>query len=374
MTAERAQPSAALPLALSYAALIVYASLYPFDAWRDQGIAPWSFLWAAWPRYWTGFDLGINVAGYLPMGFLAALALLRTRVGGPTWPAVAGGAAAGTLLSFGMEMLQSYLPARIPSNVDLGLNAGGALGGALLAVALARLGLMSGWSRARARWFVPESRGALFLLVLWPVALLFPAAVPFGLGQVFERLEAALAHWLMDTPFLAWLPLREFELQPLVPAMEMLCVALGLLAPIVLGFSVTRAAGQRALLALLIAAAGLAASALSVALSWGPAHAWTWLGAPVVAGGVLALVPAAALLRAPRRLCLVVLLLALALHLGLLNQAPQNPYFALTLASWEQGRFIRFHGLIQWLGWLWPFAVLAHSAAALARRSERPAS
>ena len=26
---------------------------------------------------------------------------------------------------------------------------------------------------------------------------------------------------------------------------------------------------------------------------------------------------------------------------------------------WEQGRFLRFHGLSQWLGWLWPYAALA---------------
>ena len=73
--------SAALPLALAYAALIVYASLYPFADWRDQGIAPWSYLAAPWPKYWTGFDFGINVAGYMPLGFLAAIALLRTQPG-----------------------------------------------------------------------------------------------------------------------------------------------------------------------------------------------------------------------------------------------------------------------------------------------------
>jgi hypothetical protein len=53
--------------------------------------------------------------------------------------------------------------------------------------------------------------------------LLFPASVPFGLGQVMERLEAALAEWLQDTPFLEWMPLREIEMQPLVPGVELLC-------------------------------------------------------------------------------------------------------------------------------------------------------
>jgi len=40
------------------------------------------------------------------------------------------------------------------------------------------------------------------------------------------------------------------------------------------------------------------------------------------------------------------------------SQAPADPYFALSLQAWEQGRFVRFHGLAQWVGWLWPYAAL----------------
>ncbi len=47
-------------------------------------------------------------------------------------------------------------------------------------------------------------------------------------------------------------------------------------------------------------------------------------------------------------------------YLSLLNQAPADPYFSQTLQTWEQGRFIRFHGLAQWLGWLWPYATLVY--------------
>jgi hypothetical protein len=50
----------------------------------------------------------------------------------------------------------------------------------------------------------------------------------------------------------------------------------------------------------------------------------------------------------------------LGIYLVLLNQAPADPYFAQTLQTWEQGRFIRFHGLAQWLGWLWPYAALVY--------------
>jgi hypothetical protein len=63
-------------------------------------------------------------------------------------------------------------------------------------------------------------------------------------------------------------------------------------------------------------------------------------------------------------------LLALSIQLALLNQAPASAYFAQTLQTWEQGRFIRFHGLVQWLGWLWPYAALIYLLARLSGRAD----
>ncbi|HCL85408.1 MAG TPA: VanZ family protein, partial [Comamonadaceae bacterium] len=61
----------AWPLALIYAALIVFASLFPFEGWREQGVSPWVFFTARIPPpYWTWFDVNINVVGYAPLGFL----------------------------------------------------------------------------------------------------------------------------------------------------------------------------------------------------------------------------------------------------------------------------------------------------------------
>jgi VanZ family protein len=355
--------TSAWPLAQAYAALIAYASLYPFTGWRDQGIAPWAFLSSPWPRYWTGFDLAANTAGYAPLGFLLALTLLRSApVPGASrnWLAIGAATGAGAGLAFCMEALQTYLPWRVPSNLDFGLNALGTLLGAALAGALEKLGAVDRWSRFRLRWFVEDARGALVLLALWPIALLFPAAVPLGLGQVFERLEAAVAEWLMDTPFLEWLPVRDVELQPLVPGTELICVALGALVPCLLAYSVMRSVPRRAVFAALLVAAGIGASALSAALSWGPAHAWAWLSLPVRLGLLTGLALAFVLLPLPRRGCAALVLLALVVHLSLLNQAPASAYFTHTLQTWEQGRFIRFHGLGQWLGWLWPYAALAY--------------
>lgn len=349
--------TSAWPLALVYLGLIVYASLYPFAGWQYHGVVPWAFLASPWPKYWTGFDLISNALGYMPLGFLLALSALRT---GRARFAVSLATLVAMLISLAMESLQSYLPARVPSNVDLGLNMLGAWVGGQSAWALEKLGWIDRWSRFRANWFVPNARGGLVLLALWPVALLFPAAVPFGLGQVLERVEDALAALLQDTPFLQWLPVRAIELQPLVPSMELLCVMLGILIPCLLGFCIIRGALRRAAFVFVVFAVGVGSSALSATLSYGPVHAWAWFGLPVQIGLLAALICVFLLLGAPRRVSAAMVLLALGIYLSLVNQVATSPYFAQTLSTWEQGRFIRFHGLAQWLGWLWPYVVLVY--------------
>ena len=75
--------TSAWPLSQAYVALIIYASLYPFSGWHDQGINPLEFLWSPLPRYWTWFDLTANALGYGPLGFLLALSFLRRGRIGP---------------------------------------------------------------------------------------------------------------------------------------------------------------------------------------------------------------------------------------------------------------------------------------------------
>ena len=359
--------TSAWPLALVYLGLIVYASLYPFAHWRDQGLAAWLFLLAPLSKYWTGFDVVSNVLGYMPLGFLLALSALRT--GRERW-AVPAAVLAAAVLSFCMESLQMLLPDRVASNLDLALNVCGAALGAVTAWSLEKLGILQRWARFRADWFVEESRGALVLLALWPLALLFPTAVPFGLGQVAQRLALAGAEVLQGSQFAAtWLPPGGIALQALSPGAAWVCMVLGLLIPALLGYCVMDQHVKRAWLLVWIATLGLGATSLSAALSFGPEHAWVWLAAPVKAASVSALLVAAALLWLPRRASAALAVLALGIYLSLLNQTATSPYFEQTLFMWEQGRFIRFHGLAQWLGWLWPFAALVYVLSLVSSRA-----
>jgi len=81
---------------------------------------------------------------------------------------------------------------------------------------------------------------------------------------------------------------------------------------------------------------------------------------------------AVALAPVGRRFAAALGLVALMGLVTLIAQAPSDPYFAESLQAWEQGRFVRFHGLAQWVGWLWPYAAISYLLVRLAAREPRP--
>ena len=335
--------------------VIVYASLYPFEDWRNQEIAPWSFVDAPWPKHFSNFDVWSNVLGYVPLGFWLALAALRSGAG-----RIASGLLAllaSCVLSFAMESLQSFLPVRVPSSVDWLCNSvGGALGG-VLAVVLERRGWLYHWAQFRRNWLTADASASLVLMVLWPLALLFPVSVPLGLGQVLERLRGLL---LQDFPAWQWLqnlPPDGF-FQTLSPRMEMLCVALGLMVPALLGLSVVRSLSQRFAVVLAVVLTAVLANGLSAALTYGPEHTWFWFNPQVFGGLALGGLFSILAIQLSSRWTVGLMLVTQLLLLMWVNQLNTSAYFAQTVQTWEQGRFIRFHGLTQWLNWLWPWAVL----------------
>ena len=362
--------SSAAPLALAYAGLIVYASLYPFTDWAVPGVSPWAFLGLPWPRWWTGFDLVSNLLGYLPFGALVFGALVRT--GGAVRSSLLVALLAGSGLSFAMEFTQNFLPQRVPSNLDLALNVAGTAGGALLGAVVHGLGGVERWQRVRERWFVDRSAGGLALLVLWPTGLLFPTALPLGQGQILPRLREWAIEAMQGTP---WAANAEAALQldasapaSLARLAQFSAIALGLLAPCLLAFTVSRPGWRRALLVAGALALGALATTLSTALNFGPQHALAWRTPFVVDALLIGCALALALSWVPRRAAAGLGLMALAALVALVAQAPADAYFALSLQAWEQGRFIRFHGVSQWVGWLWPYATMAYLLGRIAAR------
>ena len=371
---SRHRSSAAL-LAVSYALVVVYASLYPFTGWRVGGAAWFEFVGRPLPSYWTAFDVVANWLGYLPLGLLVFVALVRGAWG--RWAAFCVALLAGSALSFGIESLQNLLPQRVPSNLDWLLNSLGALLGAALGFVLHWFGGIARWQSLRQRWFVQPSAGGIALLLLWPVGLLFPLSFPFAMGQVLERAREGLLDWLSGTQLEPWAgvwlvsPLHQGGL---TPSGEWLLIMLGLLAPLCLVLTVTQAGWRRAVLLAVTAGCGVLTTCLSTALSFGPDHAWAWAAPRAWWATCVAMSVGFLLVRASRRLAAVLGLMVLAALLALVTQAPPDPYFALSLQAWEQGRFIRFHGASQWVGWLWPYLAMAYLMSVVAGRHDPDAA
>ena len=367
--------SAALPLALAFTVLVVYASLYPFSGWRwPAGRSGLDLLQLPWPPWNNAFDALSNLIGYVPLGALLLIAVLRS--GGGLRAAAVTAIAASAGLSLTVELIQNFLPTRVPSLKDCAFNIAGAALGAGLAALLHAAGWVDRWHALRERWFARRSAGALVLLLLWPVGLLFPTPVPLGLGQVWGELRALLEAAFAGTPWAteigAWL--GEVDGAGALPALsrarELFAVSLGLLAPCLVAYAATRAGSHRVGLLLGAISLALAVSTLSTALNFGPEHALAWWSPTTARAMAIGAGLALLALRVGQRLAAALGLAALVALVVLVAQAPTDSYYAASLKGWEQGQFIRFHGLAQWVGWLWPYAAMAWLLTRLARSSD----
>ncbi len=330
-------------LALAWCGLVVYGSLHPFSGWRDTGVSPFAFLEGGWPRYWTVFDLAANVAVYVPLGFLLTLAF--PRLPGRFTAVVLAVLLAGAV-SFCLESLQTWLPSRVPSNVDLACNALGGLLGALLAhhTGPRFFPRLAAWQH-RVVAPVPHAELGLTLLGLWLLVAISPEILLFGAGDLRQVLGLPAA-----MPFAA----PSFMLvEAAVTAFN--AIAAGLLVRLLVART-----GQAYLAVPGFLLLCLLVRTLGAAVLVGPGNALAWLTPGAQMGlmvGLVVLAPALLLPATPRQM-----LAALALMAGtvLVNLAPANPYSAAALAAWRQGHFLNFNGLTRWVSILWPFLALPY--------------
>ncbi len=328
----------------AYALLVTYASLHPFSGWAGTGVPALGFLTLSLPRYFTAFDVIVNIAGYVPLGLLGVMALyphLRQT------PAAILATVFSLLLSLSLEALQTYLPSRIPSNLDVASNAAGGLLGALCGVVLTRLVLRdAGLQALRYRLFRPGPRidFGLVLVGLWLFSQLNPETVLFGNGDLRELFQSPLAEHHRADVFI--------RAEAAVAAANTLAVCLFLSILVRYGQPV------RPLMFTLLGLA-LLARAFCYALLFGTDEALLWLTPGAVfglaAGSAVAAIAAGFSLPARTALGGIALMAATTI----VNLAPENPYHAMFMGQWRQGHFLNFTGLTRVVSMLWPFASLA---------------
>jgi VanZ family protein len=340
-----------------YVFLIVYASWYPFTGWHSNGLSPFAFVFAPLPHYWTMFDVVTNIIAYAPFGVLVVFAL---------YPAVRGVYAAvlatvcALLLSGTMEAVQTFSPTRVSSNLDFLTNIAGGLIGATAGVLLTPKFLeRSRLLQYRRRWFVREASRGFVVIGLWPLAQIYPQGYLFGHGQLTPILSNWLSDWLDTSIDLGALLRHGVEFSPEQYWLsEAIMTACGLTGALLTLLFLLRKNAPNALLAGLLMMGALAVKAMASALVFAPENAFAWL-TPGAQGGLLfgtAMVFGLAFAPpvAQRRIAAAMLVISLLV----VNIAPANPYFVVTLQTWVQGKFLNFNGAAQFLSLFWPFLAL----------------
>ncbi|MFT4102408.1 MAG: VanZ family protein [Burkholderiaceae bacterium] len=354
--------------ALIYAIGVVYGTLYPWTGWRRVGLSGLDFLTQPWPRYWTFFDLVTNIGLYAPFGALIGW-WTRHRFGPRA--VVALSIAAAALLATPLEALQTFLPGRFPSNIDLLCNVAGAAIGAGFALALWPTRL-----RDQPLRFRPHAKVTIVLLIVWLAVQALPQRGPFETG----RLLGPLLGWLdrlrtgIDAPadslsvVLATQPGQ--ALAPLQGSLELLvdhrefieaCAVSVWLACIglMLANVLTRSTWRPLAIGALLAGGLLIHLASSRWLSTGGGWAY-WLSPGAQGGaamGVLMLSLLTLLRRRHRLLALMALLVAAVASTNLLPVGGYAPPPAAVQPGWRN-----LFGLLDALALLWPLAALIATA------------
>ncbi|PWT71962.1 MAG: teicoplanin resistance protein VanZ, partial [Proteobacteria bacterium] len=341
-----ARPSALVRyLAVAYTLLVGYASLYPFSPWRGLAGSAFSFLLEPWPRY-TMPDVVLNVLGYFPLGLLLTLTAMAWVA--PRWAALLA-TLASVAVSLFLEAVQSYLPMRVASNLDLLSNGLGAMLGALIAYISAQRGLLSGrFYQLRAHLFLPGTAVDLGLVVvfLWLFTQLYPTVWLFGSGDL--RPFVASSHMSYHPASYRWIEAG-------VTALSMTGICL-----LVASLAQPRRSVAATLLAL-IATALLVKTAAALTL-FKSADASLWLTPGALLGIPTAVVLLLVLAWCPSALLPWLAATALALSVLLVNVAPENPYLVASIQTWQRGHFLSFNGTTRLVHGLWPFLAIAYLA------------
>lgn len=321
-----------------WAALLAYASLYPFWPLRPPNVEKLQAIFS-----WSGMvirsDVVFNVIAYVPFGLLLCLHYRGRNASHPILRAIA---LAG-VFSATMEILQLFVPGRVTSAVDLGTNVAGALLGSLAfadplhAMATRPLG------EARERLVIPGAYGdaALVLLGLWLLAQLNPALPFFGAGDVAR------------------------EIEPDLVAMRWAAVAMGIcgFALFVSAMVATEVGSLRATVGLLSLALWLKFAMASFVLQ--PHATGEWMRGGRIEGvaiGLLAFVPLRKISRQTRIYLALVLILAGALFSKVLGAYSAMDEF-LRLFRWPHGQLASFATLTRFIHELWPFAAVVFLVA-----------
>ena len=337
--------------------VIAYTSLQPFSGWWIPPEEIRGFLWASWPRYITLEDVVVNVAAYVPLGFLVAHAFMA-KLG--LRRAVLAAAALALLTSIAMECVQMFMPARIASNVDVLTNGVGGLIGALASPFFAPTrGLGLRLERLRQQWFAYGLAAdvGVVLVGIWLVTQLHPNAQLFGTGNLRDTFD--LPMWGIHTP-------------QLLVATEAAVAGLNLIGVGLVIYALARPSVPRGYAVAAVLGFGLAGKTLAAFTFARGTAPFAWVTPGVLIGVLVSAVVLYGLTHVSRRAQWVVAGLSFAAAVAVINIAPDNPYQTLPPQLLTgPTHMLSFSAIVRALSELWPFLAMIYAAAVVRKQPVR---
>jgi hypothetical protein len=316
-----------------------------------------------WPRYFNTFDLALNVLAYLPFGGMLAATQLR----GPrrhetpvdTAKVLYRTVLIGLTLSALMETLQTMLPVRVASPLDLLANTAGTLMGASALVSRWGRTFLANAFRWRHRHFArgDETGWGLLLLAAWFFAQLNPVIPFFEAGHIANPFDTAAA----QTPY-----------DPLVLLPQTVGITLNVCG-FALFLSLLLHPTKRMILnVLLILTLGFFIKISTASLMLKAPQMVGWLGPATIIGlsaGLLLFAYFSRIRYRWRAFCTTLFIFA-----GGLMAKMASVYGAfdetLRLFSWPHGHLISFASLTRWVHESWPLLACLLVAWIFVRRRE----
>lgn len=171
-----------------YILLLIYGSLFPLSGWDGGRGGLQVLLTLKWPEKFARTDVLVNSLVYIPFGYFIGL---RFNSRNPT-ALVISVTILGLMMCTALEYLQTFLPNRVSSLVDILLNTLGSFMGGLLAILL---GYKSEFAKKlvayKEQWFLPQPLTNLGLLVasFWALSQLTPLVPSPDLGNLRDGIK-----------------------------------------------------------------------------------------------------------------------------------------------------------------------------------------
>lgn len=256
-----------------YACVVIHLSLFPYSDWRHIGIGPLEFLFGPWiPVHQSVLwgDILINIAGYVPLGFLILLGLNKQP---RTFDKILA-VLFCVLISLSLESLQTFLPSRVPSKMDVAANTMGAALGVMIGIYItAQHRIAPLLNRRLEHWLIQRAWIGMGLLSLWFISILPPQNPTFSTGLWLGNLFDISGPLQQGTPFGISLEFL-LRIETMAPTLINYCF---LMCAWMIGLAQTHARSPRTRLLMVLIVLTLLIRLLDY-LVMAPMSAWSYLG------------------------------------------------------------------------------------------------